>query len=201
MAAGEGPPAAQYDALVVDGVLAFAFPGFGVDENDVASDDEDMICVWLILITGSSAGGRVLWCVFDVHGVDEYCRRVPGHPLSDYLGGLLLAQDTSLDRTGLEVMAGLSIWWVRDAPATPKCLRPSWSAWWMAWCLSSRVPVTLLLGAVISTSVVMVVWWRSHELPEVLLPDHAPELIVRLYASLHYVVDDVGVDDVQVSWS
>ena len=61
--------------------------------------------------------------------------------------------------------------------------------------------MTLLLGAVISTSVVMVVWWRSHELPEVLLPDHTPELIVRLHASLHYVVDDVGVDDVQVSRS
>ena len=71
----------------------------------------------------------------------------------------------------------------------------------MAWCLSSRVPVTLLLGAVISTPVVMVVWWRSHELPEVLLLDHAPELIVRLHTSLHYVVDDVGVDDVQVAWS
>ena len=103
VSAGEGPSAAQYDALVVDGVLAFAFPGFGVDENDVASDDEDMICVWLIRITGSSAGGRVLWCVFDVYGVDEYGCRVPGHPLSDYLGGLLLAQDASLDRTGFEV--------------------------------------------------------------------------------------------------
>lgn len=103
VSAGESPPAAQYDALVVDGVLAFAFPGFGVDENDMASDDEDMICVWLILITGSSAGGRVLWCVFDVYRVDEYGRWVPGHPLSDYLGGLLLAQDASLDRTGFEV--------------------------------------------------------------------------------------------------
>ena len=109
VSAGEGSPAAQYDALVVDGVLAFAFPGFGVDENDVASDDEDMICVWLILITGSSAGGRVLWCVFDVYGVDEYCRRVPGHPLSDHLGGLLLAQDASLFYCHLGLLSCLAL--------------------------------------------------------------------------------------------
>ena len=105
VSAGEGSSAAQHDAFVVDGVLAFAFPGFGVDENDVASDDENMIGVWfvLIVITGSSACVWFLWCVFDVYGVDEYCRRVPDHPLSDHLGGLLLTQDTSLDRTGFEV--------------------------------------------------------------------------------------------------
>jgi len=82
VSAREGPPAAQYDALIVDSVLAFAFPCLGVDENDVASDDENMVGVWFVLIaiTGPSACGRFLWCVFDVHGVDEYCRRVPGHP-------------------------------------------------------------------------------------------------------------------------
>lgn len=105
VSAGEGPPAAQHYTLVVDGVLAFAFPGFGVDENDMASDDEDMICIRFVLIaiTGLSAGGRVLWCVFDVYGVDEYCRRVSSHPLSDHLRGLLLTQDTRLDRTRFEV--------------------------------------------------------------------------------------------------
>ena len=125
VSAREGSPATQYDALVVDSVLAFAFPCLGVDENDVAPDDEDMICVWLILITGSSAGVCVLWCVFDMYRVDEYCRRVSSHPLSDRLGGLLLAQDTGLDRTGFEV-GGYG--WVVDLVGEGRACYPEVSA-------------------------------------------------------------------------
>ena len=127
VSAREGPPAAQYNALIVDRVLAFAFPCLGVDENDVAPDDENMVGVWFVIIaiTGPSACVWFLRRVFDVYGVDEYCRRVSSHPLSDHLGGLLLTQDTSLDRTRFEVGGD---GWVVDLVGEGRTRHPEVSA-------------------------------------------------------------------------